>query len=422
MSNADSGAPGSRDSLNAFSSALADAVAHVAPSIVAIHARRRIPASGIVWRPGLVIASDHTIRRERDITIALEDGRQIPATLVGRDPSTDLALLRIADETVPVAPRTNGATGSLRPGHIVLAVGRPGEKVTATLGTIHTVGGEWRTWQGGQISELIRIDAAVHDGFSGSALVDSNGNVVGLNSSMLVRGAQASFVVGISNAVFSRGTPASIPIATIDRVVDQLLKGGHVPRGWLGVGTQPVRLPERVRTEANLTQEVGLLLVGVATNSPAEKAGLFVGDTLISLAGTPTREADDVLTILGPDTVGRTLTARLIRAGSVTEIPVEIGESPHAPTNAGGGGPDRGGRGSGGGGFGGGRRGGGDHEGPQGERHHGDHHRQGRRRSWEHAFRARHGTTPEEAFEELRSFAGAFGLGFANGCGPRRPH
>ncbi|MEP6764676.1 MAG: trypsin-like peptidase domain-containing protein [Gemmatimonadaceae bacterium] len=425
MSNPDSGGLG--ETLHAFSDALANAVSAVAPSIVAIHARRRIPASGIVWRSGYVIASDHTIRRERDITVTLEDGRQVAATLVGRDSSTDLALLKIADDSVPAAPRAAAGATSLRPGHIVLAVGRPGEKVTATLGTVHTVGGEWRTWQGGQISELVRVDMAIHDGFSGSALVDTGGNVVGINSSVLVRGGQpaANIVVGISNAVFARSAPASIPAATIDRVVDQLLSGGRIPRGWLGVGTQPVRLPERVRADAGLSQEVGLLLVGVATDSPAEKAGMFVGDTLISLAGTPTREAEDVLTILGPDTVGKTLTARIIRAGAVIELPVVIGESPHAQPNSDSGGHGRGGHRGGGGGD--------DRGGPRGDRHH-DH--DGHRahfdercgfdarsfRDLKRAFRGRDGQSPEEAFEHLRDFANSFGWGFAHGNGPRRPH
>ena len=416
------------ETLQAFSDALANAVSHVAPSIVAIHARRRIPASGVVWRSGYVIASDHTIRRERDITVTLEDGRQVAATLVGRDASTDLALLKIADDSVPVAPRAaNSGATALRPGHIVLAVGRPGEKVTATLGTVHTVGSEWRTWQGGQISELVRVDIAVHDGFSGSALVDTNGNVVGINSSILTRGAHSSSIVeGISNAVFARTAPAVIPVATVDRVVDQLLSGGRVPRGWLGVGTQPVRLPERVRADAGLSQEVGLLLVGVASDSPAERAGMFVGDTLVSLAGTPTREADDVLAILGPDTVNRTLTARIVRAGAVIELPVLIGESPHAQPSAGGSGPGGwGGPGRGGsrGGDGAGERGGprGDHHHDHGA-HHADHHARRDFRGWEHAFRGRHGQSPEEAFEQIREFAGAFGLGFARGCGPRRPH
>lgn len=402
---------GSGDSLHAFSDALADAVQSVAPSIVAIHARRRIPASGIVWRAGYVIATDHTIRRDRDITVTLNDGRQIAATLVGRDPSTDLALLKLADDSVPVAKKLASEGGSLRAGQIVLAVGRPGTAITATLGTVHATGGEWRTWQGGQMSETIRVDMTVHDGFSGSALVDSRGNVAGINSSILTRGA-----------------PATIPAATIDRVIEQLLVGGRVPRGWLGLGTQPVRLPERVRTDANLTQEVGLLIVNIAAGSPAEKGGLFVGDTLISLAGNITREADDVLAILGPDTVGRTLTARIVRAGEVIELPVTIGESPHAARANSGGGEGDGGSGSGGPfgknpfgapfgahpfghGFGGGHK-------------HGDRREEAMRRKAQvlAEFRAHRERHTAEAFEKFREFSEAFGLGFARGCGPRKPH
>lgn len=416
MSNSDSGAPndapgGNGDSLHTFSDALANAVATVAPSVVAIHARRRIPASGIVWRAGYVIATDHTIRRDREITVTLHDGRQVAATLVGRDSSTDLALLRLAEDTAPVAPRLP-AGATLRPGQIVLSVGRPGTSVTATLGTVHMVGDEWRTWQGGQMSELIRVDMTIHDGFSGSALIDSNGNVAGINSSILTRGA-----------------PATIPAATIDRVIDQLLVGGRVPRGWLGVGTQPVRLPERVRTDANLTQEVGLLIVNVAVNSPAERGGLFVGDTLISLAGNATREADDVLSILGPDTVGRTLTARIVRAGAVIEVPVVIGESPHAARGSASGSGDSG---EGGGGAHGGNPFGGNPFGGRpfgGPGVGGKSHRHGSFDEHFERFRAQHGARhaaharqAAEAFEKFREFSESFGLGFARGCGPRKPH
>ena len=432
MSNPDSGAPngasnGGGDALHAFSDALANAVAALAPSIVAIHARRRIPASGIVWRKGYVIATDHTIRRERDITVTLNDGRQVAATLVGRDASTDLALLKLADESAPAAPRVP-ASESARPGHIVLAVGRPGTAITATLGTIHATGGEWRTWQGGQMSELIRVDMSVHDGFSGSALMDSAGRVLGINSSILTRGA-----------------PATIPAATIDRVIEQLLSGGRVPRGWLGVGTQPVRLPEKVRADANLTQEVGLLLVNVAGNSPAEAAGLYVGDTLISLAHTPTREAEDVLAILGPDTVGKTLTARIIRAGAVLEIPVLIGESPHAAPRTGGGDGGEGGGGPfGKGPFGKGPFGGNPFGGNPFGHHHEGHSRAGRRQQTREFFNSgddamytddqrayrrhlherheAHMQKAAEAFEKFREFSQSFGLGFANGCGPDKSH
>jgi serine protease DegQ len=414
MSSSESDSPNGPDGLHAFSEGLADVVQKVAPSIVAIHARRRIPASGVIWRPGYVVASDHTLRRERDITVTLEDGRQVSATIVGRDASTDLALLKLDDDSAPAAAHElHAGASSVRTGQLVLALGRPGTKITATLGTVHTIGGEWRTWQGGQLSELIRVDMTVHDGFSGSALVDAKGNVIGINSSMLTRGA-----------------PATIPAATVDRVVDQLIAGGHIPRGWLGVGTQPVRLPEKVRAEAGLSQEVGLLIVGVSTGSPAEQAGMFVGDTLLSLAGTPTRDADDVLAILGPDTVGRTLTARIIRAGAVIELPVTIGSSPHATPPSGrgpGGGPGRGGWGAGG------RHGGGaggDRPEPGPDHQHSgfedmaadfvagmrERHEQHRRRTREDYGHAQHRA---QAFEQFRQ---AFASEFARSCSARRPH
>ena len=170
MSASSSGGP-----LAALSDDLAAAVDTVGRSVVAIHARRRIPASGVVWQPGVIVAAHHTIQRDDDITITLHDGTTTTATLAGRDPSTDLAVLRLADGSG--APAAAAADGAPRVGQLVLALGRPGTTVTASLGIVSAVGGEWRTWQGGAIDRFIRLDLSVYDGFSGGPLVDAGGRV-----------------------------------------------------------------------------------------------------------------------------------------------------------------------------------------------------------------------------------------------------
>ena len=301
--------------LEALSRSLADAVARAGRSTVAIHARRRIPASGVLWRPGIVVATHHTVHRDDDVPVTLPDGTRARATVAGRDPGTDLVVLRLADGPphAGAEPATVDRT-ALAVGRLVLAVGRPGDAVTAAFGVVSAVGPAWRSWQGGQLDQFVRLDLAVYDGFSGGPLVDAAGHVLGVNTSAL-----------------ARGGALTIPAATVDRVADQLLAGGRVRRGWLGIATQPVRLPEGWQArlgDAAPAQPTALLLVGVEPGSPAERGGLLLGDLLVAIADRPTADVDDVLAALGPDTVGRTLPVRLLRGGELRTVEVTVGEPP----------------------------------------------------------------------------------------------
>jgi S1-C subfamily serine protease len=304
--------------LVALSDALAAAVETAGRATVAIHARQRIPSSGIVWRAGVVVAAHHTIRRDEGITVTLDGGRSLPAQLAGRDPSTDLAVL-----TVPGADAAAslGSSDALRVGHLVLAVGRPGDDVTASLGTVSAVGGPWRTWAGGAVDRMLRLDLAIYDGFSGGPLADAAGRVVGLNTSGLVRGGAVA-----------------LPVATVSRVVEQILSTGRVARGYLGLGMQPVRFPEALARSLGLDADVGAIVLSVEPGGPGDAAGVLVGDVLVSLGGAAVRDTSDVLAALGPDTVGKPLAARVVRAGALRDFTVAVGERPH------GGGQGRGGR------------------------------------------------------------------------------
>ena len=300
--------------LEQLSTDLADATAAAARSVVAVHARRRIPASGILWRPGIVVATHHTVHKDEDVAVTLPDGTRARGAVAGRDPSTDLCILRLDGEPAGGATPAPLAQEPLRVGQLVLAVGRPGTEVTAALGAVSAVGPAWRTWQGGQIDRFVRLDIAVYDGFSGGPLVDGGGRVAGVNTSALAR----------SGAL-------TIPVATVDRVVDHLLAGGRTRRGWLGIGAHPVRLPDAVRRElaaAGREQSQALMLVAIEPSSPADRAGLMLGDILLTLADAPTEDVTDVLSALGPDAVGTTVPAQVLRGGERRIVMLTVDEHP----------------------------------------------------------------------------------------------
>lgn len=294
------------EALTAFSDALASAVETAGTGIVRVEGRRRLPATGIVWSAdGLIVTAHHVVERDDNIGIGLGDGQTAIATLVGRDPTTDLALLRAPLSGMAVPQWVDGS--EVRVGHLALALGRPGHSVKATLGVVSAVKKDWRTPAGGQMDYYLQTDALMFPGFSGGPLVDIAGRFVGLNTSAVLRDATLT-----------------IPAGTIRRVVDALAAHGRVKRGYLGVGAQTVRLPKAVADQVG--QTTGLLLGSVEPDSPAERSGLYMGDTLLSLDGQPTAHLDDLLALLSGDRVGKTIPARILRGGQVTEIQVTIGE------------------------------------------------------------------------------------------------
>src|SRR2546426_4356153 len=230
--------------LQSLSTELADAVQSAGRAVVAIHARRRIPASGVHWRPGVVVATNHTISRDENISVTLPDGATAPASLAGRDPSTDLAVLKLAGQSLPAASVRRDAPPKI--GELVIALGRPGPGLTASWGVVSRADGPWRTWQGAEIDSLLRLDLAIYDGFSGGPLIDAAGRVLGINTSAL-----------------ARGVPVTIPVATVERVVTELLERGSIRRAYLGIGTQPVRVPASLPPQVALKSGVGLLLVSL---------------------------------------------------------------------------------------------------------------------------------------------------------------
>ena len=301
---------GAGSALSELSAQLASAVETAGKSVVAIHARRRIPSSGIIWRDGVIVSASHTVRSEGEISISLPNGESAKATIAGRDSATDLIVLRIKGNSVKGAARADA--GSLKVGSLVLAVGRPGKNVSASFGIVSAVGEGWRTWQGARIDRVLRLDLAVYDGFSGSPLVDASGGVLGMNNSAL-----------------ARGTPLALPAQAVDRVVDELLERGHVRRPFIGVAVQPVALSAALVKQHQLSDEGALLIVSIADDSPAEKGGILLGDLLLEANGQRLSRPDDLLDALSGTARDQALSLRVLRGGvlkSVSITPVDRGE------------------------------------------------------------------------------------------------
>src|SRR3954467_8321674 len=294
--------------LAGVSDELANAVERAGAAVVTVDARPRIPGSGIVWsNDGLIVTANHVVEREEEIEVGLPDGRKISARLLGRDPGSDLALLRVeASDVIPLA-RT---TVEPKVGHLALAIGRPGPSgPMASLGVISAVGGPLRMRGGAALERFVRADVAMLPGFSGGPLVDASGSVIGLNSSTLGRAGQLTVVA-----------------ESIDASVSTLLEHGRVRRGYLGVGAQAVRLPEALIKLLGNGQEQGLLLVSVEAGGPADVAGLMLGDVVIAVDGTDVAQVEQLQERLTGDRVGRTVPLRIIRGGELRDIGVTIGE------------------------------------------------------------------------------------------------
>ena len=288
--------------LATLSDGLANAVQRAGRSVVAVHGRRRFPASGLAWRDDQVVTASHVLERDSDLSVTSSDGTQHPARIVGRDSGSDLAVLAVQGASLHPIERAVG--GNLSAGHLVLAVGRPGTpEPIASFGAVSSVGGAWRTAQGGLLEAYIRADVALLPGLSGGALVDVSGNVVGLLSAYL-----------------AGGDPVAIPIDTVDGVVKRILTGGSVRRAYLGVSTQAVELQDVLRLRLGLEQTAGLMLLGLEPGAPAERAGLLLGDILLAIGDRTVEDGEALQMALGPDVVGKSVTIRLIRGGDLREV------------------------------------------------------------------------------------------------------
>jgi len=294
--------------LETISNELAAATEKVGSSVVAVHARRWMPTSGIEWKKGVVVTVHHGVQRDEDIKVLLDGGRAVSAKLAGRDPSTDLAVLRI-EEVTSGAPQLGDST-SLRLGHLVLALGRTRRgDLVASSGIIGGISGEWRNRRGGQLDQHIRLDLALYPGFSGGPLLNARGEVVGVNTRGL-----------------GHGRAVTVPVATVNRVVEELLEKGRIARPYLGIAMQPVEVPENMRAKLPAETRVGLLVMHVENGGPAEKAGVLLGDVLFEVGGKTVGHLDAIQDSLATAKIGDVLEIRLIRAGEIKAVSVALGE------------------------------------------------------------------------------------------------
>ena len=297
-------------SLLALSNSIADTVEQAGSAVVAVNAGSRISPSGIHWRDGIIVTSDESLQRYEEITVITKNNRPLTATVIGRDSSTDVAVFKIENPEIPVAKIGDAAT--LKVGNLVLGLARSGEgDLKAAMGAVSVVSGAWRSMNGGNIDAFIRPDITLYPGFAGGPLVDAAGLVVGMNTSG------------------RRGTALTIPASTVNRVLEQLLAKGRIPRGYLGLGMQPVRLPDNLKSALNLTSKSGVIVVNLEANGPAGKGGVLLGDVLVALDGVSVSDTGEVLALLNnSDRVGKTVSVQLVRGGALIELAVAIAEKP----------------------------------------------------------------------------------------------
>ncbi len=290
-----------------LSDALASAAELSGKATVTVDARRRFPASGIVYAADKILTADHIIEREEDIWVVLPDGSRLSAKLAGRDPGSDLALLKLEGSAAPSAePAKNPA----RVGEIALVVGRPtAEGIQASLGVVSAISGPVRTGHGGMLERYIRTDAISYPGFSGGPLVNVSGKVLGVNTSGL-----------------ARGVPLAIPADLAWRVADALAKHGHVKYGYLGIRSQRVEVSAAAQKALKREQASGLLIIGVEADSPADSGGLLVGDILVGMEGSPVVDPDELFTHLAGEAVGKAASIEILRGGQPQVFKITIGE------------------------------------------------------------------------------------------------
>jgi S1-C subfamily serine protease len=287
---------------------MADAVEAAAPSVVQVHGRRR-PISGVAYANNIVVTTVRALGREDGVTVRNAGGATAAAELAGWDPATGLAVLKVSG--IELAPGRL-ADGTARVGQIAIGIARSwSNALTASAGIVAVIGGPLRTGPGQSLDQVIRITAPMHEGFSGGAVVDANGGII-----------------GIGTAAQIRGLAVVIPAATAWKSVAHVLEHGRPKTGFLGVVGQPITLPEGQR--GGTDRERGLLVSAVSANSPAAAAGLLVGDVILDLDGQPVNSTDRLLGLLSGDRVGRSVAVRVLRAGAVREVPVTVGQRPGA--------------------------------------------------------------------------------------------
>jgi S1-C subfamily serine protease len=298
-------AENNQDFLTQFSAALTERVAAARGLVAAIRVRGHSLCSGTLWRKDVVVASEQALPKAEEAEVVLADGGSFAARVAGRDPGTNVAVLRLdgAPEPVPL-PAQEPRTGAL-----VLALAADGAGgVAVRLGAVHSVGPAWHSRAGGRIDRRIGLDIRLGGGAEGGPVLDAAGGLLGIST------------------LGPRRRVLVIPAATVERVLEPLLTTGRIARGWLGAAVQPVLVPEALHSEAG--QSLGLMIIGVTRDGPAAQAGIMMGDILIGVDGAGVGSPSQLAELLGPESVGHQVQLRVIRAGKVQALTATVGARP----------------------------------------------------------------------------------------------
>jgi len=298
------------NTLIGLSNELAGIVQNMSQYVVSVRARRHYPSSGLRWGPDVIVTASHTVQRDEEITVSLADGATVEASLIGRDPGSDLAVLRVKEGGS--FARDRGASDAVKAGELALVVGRsPNSGVNASLGIISAASGAWRTWRGGQLDAYVRLDVRLFPQSSGAAVVNGRGEIIGIATSALSR------IAGLA-----------IPVSTVKRVAEKLIERGFMPRGYLGIGVQPVAMTDGLRRQLSVSNQRGLIVLSVEAGGPAEQGGILPGDIVLGVNDVVTQQIEDLQAFSESATIGGSAQIRFMRGGTLKEATVIVTERP----------------------------------------------------------------------------------------------
>lgn len=291
--------------LGKLSEELSATIEKASQSVVLVQGRR-FPASGVVWKKNLIVTTDHSLPRSNEVQIRTASGEIISGAIAGRDPATDVAIVQSSKDLQAL----EFSKTSLKAGQLAVILGRAnGGRVLSVLTMISGTDHNYKNWRGGTFDQFIRLDSALFPGFSGSALLMPNGTIAGINT-----------------AAFSRHFGLTIPASNIERLVERIQTKGTIGRPYLGLMMQPVRLPEKFRKETET--DIGLLLIGTENGSPAEQAGLAVGDIVVGLNGKTVNSIEELHDVLTAESIGTEIKVTILRGGRIENVQTKVGERP----------------------------------------------------------------------------------------------
>ncbi len=290
--------------LESISEAIVGVTEKISPSVVRVGAGRWRGGTGTVWsKDGHIVTSNHVVGRMQEVEVGFSDGSKQTAKVVGRDPYSDIALLKVDSDNLTAVE--TGNSDNLKVGQFVLALANPfGRQPSATSGIITNPAYSIRGWWGGSMDKVVVTDARLNPGYSGGPLIDAKGRIVGIN------------------AAYANNRGLSVPVNTVKTVVDKLMADGRIKRAYMGITADTIRLPEHLSSQSHVNQPNALIVYGVDQDSAAKKAGLAIGDVIIKLDGKPVETLVDLRAILDDKAIGRRVNISVLRGEKPTELTI----------------------------------------------------------------------------------------------------